>query len=103
MISCGPFVLHAWQTVAFGCSISAIWMSAMSGMEVMAIKDSIAHVNQLKWHPQPRLSSCQDDWLPMVHAFSQKWGADHVPKDIKGSREEVEAGLQAADRARKTI
>ena len=65
--------------------------------EVMAIKDSIACVNQHKWCPEPWLSSHWDDWLPMVCAFSQKWGADRVPKDVKRSREEVEAGLQAAN------
>ena len=64
--------------------------------EVMAVKDCIAHINQHVWHPEPRLSSCWDDWLLMVHAFSQKWGAHRVPKDIDRLRKEVEVGVQAA-------
>ena len=65
--------------------------------ELRDMADSISFFNQHVSHLEPQLSACQNIWLPMVCAFAQKWGADRVPKDVKRSREEVEAGLQAAN------
>ena len=65
--------------------------------ELRAITDRIAHINEHKWYPEPRLSCYRNDWLPMVYAFRQKWGANRVPEDVQRSCKEVEAGLQEAD------
>ena len=65
--------------------------------EVKAITDRIAHINENMRYPEPRRSCYREDWLPMVYAFRQKWGANRVPADVQRSCREVETGLQAAD------
>ena len=66
---------------------SAEWRNDLS-----AIKDRIAWINT-KWYPEPRMSLYRDQWVPMVHAFEQKWGAALVPADVRTALAEVEAAV----------
>ena len=60
--------------------------------EIMVIKDKIALINTT-WYPEPRLSNYQNQWVPMVKAFEQKWGSDYVPADIKSTLEKVKSSI----------
>ena len=58
----------------------------------MDIRDRIAAAN-LTWYPGPRRTHYRD-WLRMIRAFEQKWGANRLPGDIAASRDEVREGLR---------
>ena len=68
--------------------------------ECEAIRDSIAHINEYDWYPEPRMTSYRDVWLPRVSNFIRTWGDANLPEDIRRSFIEVQTGVDRYFRQR---